>query len=291
MIHPNPLMLLRIAQGDAYAAAVEYVKPEEQKELFEQALRFERYLKNPTRSLEAGKYTDDTQMSIAVAETMIEGERSSRAFTDAFVRCFKRDPRDGYARGFQRFLWDVKDTDDFITNIKPFSDKNGAAMRAVPIGVLPDPKEIMVAAEANAYTTHRTPIGIWSSQAVALMSHFALYSDKRLLVMGRFVEDYLPGFIRDVVDVAPDRVCAPDLALKTIRAIYHGLMSPGYKDAMVRIINWNGDTDTVAAVVYGIGSARWKEELPPAIEYELEDGNYGRRFLIGLGEKLMERYR
>jgi ADP-ribosylglycohydrolase len=291
MIHSNPLMLLRIAQGDAYAAAVEYVKPSEHKELFEQSLKFERYLKHPTHSLGVGQYTDDTQMSIAVAEVMLDGKRYSRAFIDAFVRCFKRDPRDGYARGFQSFLEAVKDTDHFIAQIKPFSDKNGAAMRSVPIGVLSDAKEIMAVAEANANTTHRTPIGVWSSQAVALMSHFALYVDEPFEAIGEFVESYLPGFIKDVVDVRPGRVSAPDLTLKTIRAIYHGLMSPSYVDVMVRIINWGGDTDTVAAVVFGIGSARWQQELPPGIENGLEDGEYGRRFLIELGEKLMKRYR
>ena len=69
MKYPNPLMLLRIAQGDAYGMAVEYIRPEHEP-LREQALNFESYGKHPTHKILAGQYTDDTQMSIGVAEVI-----------------------------------------------------------------------------------------------------------------------------------------------------------------------------------------------------------------------------
>ena len=107
----NNNVLLRIAQGDAFAAAVEYVKRKEHPELYEAVRRFDSYQQHPThKKLRPGMYTDDTQMSIAVAELLITGEGGtnhpalSELFATYFYEAFRRDPRDGYSRGFQKIL-------------------------------------------------------------------------------------------------------------------------------------------------------------------------------------------
>jgi ADP-ribosylglycohydrolase len=82
-------MLLEIAIGDAYGAGFEFSA----REKIVHGNTLARYLPHDL-GIEAGHYTDDTQMSIAVSETLLgASELTSDAFADAFVRCFKRDPR------------------------------------------------------------------------------------------------------------------------------------------------------------------------------------------------------
>ena len=292
-------MLLRIAQGDSYCLATEYIKHPRDTELQEKVLKFDRYYKHPNHSLKPGQYSDDTQLSIAVTEVlMLDGAQDmseatlSRAFVESFVRCFKRDPRDGYSRGFQAILEEIQNADEFVLKIVPNSDKNGACMRAVPIGVLPNVEDVLAVSEMQAKITHNTPEGVWSAQAVAMMSHFALHSDKAFSEMGQFCTEYFDeGFSDHIGQDFNERVCTPHVAIKTVQAAYHAIIgSTNLLDVMRKIILWGGDTDTVAAVAWGIASTRMTENLPPFFDGGLEDGEFGRDFLLKLGTDLMERY-
>src|SRR5579871_4083689 len=175
MKYRNDNMLLRIAQGDAYGICVEYVKEKEQPELYAQARKFECYLQHPVhKGLRPGMYSDDTQMSIAVAEALIndasglywENYLKHEQFIQHWFDTFKRDPRDGYSRGFQALLESAKTSDELRLMLKPDSTKNGAAMRSVPLGVIPDPEWVKAMAMRQAGTTHATYEGVTSAVAV-----------------------------------------------------------------------------------------------------------------------------
>lgn len=291
MRNPNPDMLLRIAQADAFGMAVEYVKLPEHQGLVDQALRMDRYLRHPTHGLAAGTYTDDTQMSIAVAEVLLGGDLSRQAFADAFVRVFWRDPRDGYARGFQAFLEKTRTGAEFLRTIRPDSDKNGAAMRSVPIGVLEDPAEVARVAEVQARLTHDTLGGVASAQAVALMSHYALHESAPMSELPRWLARQLKlprGFPR----WEGDPVKGPGVGLATAMAVLTLVSEqPTLLDILRTAIEWGGDTDSVASVAWGIASARMREPLPEFFEVMLEPGRlYGPAFLRSLGSRLADAY-
>lgn len=295
MKYANPDMLVRIAQGDAYGMSCEYVKMPEHSATYEKAHQFLRYVGHPVLLHRPGWYTDDTQMSVAVAECLIERDLTEASFADHFVHCFKRDWRDGYARHFQAFLESVSDGADFRRRIKPDSDKNGACMRAVPIGVLADPKEVIEVASRQAALTHNTPGGVFSAVAVALMSHFALHVDEPMSSLpewlrrqtpnqlprwdGSRVKDPGTGGTYDGVGMATAR------AVMTLVSERHSLI-----DIARTALVWGGDTDSVLAVAWGIASARMRGPLPEFFERDLENGQYGRDFLRQLGTRLMEEY-
>ncbi len=93
-------MLLRIAQGDAFGMSCEF-----RRKNLEAALRFDSYIRHPEWGPEAGCYTDDTQMSIAVARCVLSKTLGREDFAHQFVLCYKRDPRPQcYAQGFQSLL-------------------------------------------------------------------------------------------------------------------------------------------------------------------------------------------
>ena len=85
-------MLLEIAVGDAYGAGMEYVEPEYTLE--HNHLRS--YVAHPRHTIAPGAYTDDTQLSIAIAEAIVDDAPWTREeIADRFVAVFKPRPAAG----------------------------------------------------------------------------------------------------------------------------------------------------------------------------------------------------
>lgn len=298
MLNPNPQMLLRLCQADAYAHACEYIKFPRDEAILKAVLKFEGYVAHPIHlNLKSGWYTDDGAMSIAVSEVLLQKPPyTKQMFANAFVDVFQRDYRDGYARNFQAFLDTVKDGSDFLARVRPDSVKNGACMRAVPLGVLKTPKEVLDVAKLQASLTHDTEVGILSAQLVGLMSHLALYTDEPF--------DKFPKLILQITkDGAAAQILStlwdgrpvtsrggPGIALATVQAAFTAIVtSSNLIEVMQKVVSWGGDTDSVATIAWGIASTRFKEELDDFWYYKLEPGKkYGGPFLEQLGQKLMD---
>ena len=300
MIHRNNNLLLRIAQADAYASASEYVDYAsfEGKRTLIESLSMQKYLRHPTRtSYVPGTYSDDTQMSIAVAETILKYDSPSQLqFADAFVQCFKRDKRDAYARGTQWLLESVPDGLTYMSNICSDSDKNGAAMRSVPLGVIRDTKKMLRIASEQASITHNTPAGITSSMIVALMSHYSLYESTPLSELRDYLMYHIEIFPYEeaegfVTQRFSARVKGTNVGMKTVAAAITLVTEEGtLVDMLKKTIELGGDTDTVGSIVWGVASARFLDEtLPPFFESMLETGStYGVKFLKELSNSLMD---
>ncbi len=96
-----------------------------------------RILETPTE--ETRCYTDDTQMAISVAETLVEcGEIREEALCAAFARNY--DPARCYGQGARRLIETMIDGGDWRELAKTIfpggSWGNGAAMRVAPVGLM-----------------------------------------------------------------------------------------------------------------------------------------------------------
>lgn len=307
MKNPNPDMLLYIGMADACAAATEYLRFPDDAAVLDECLKFRRYVGHPTHNVDRpGIYTDDTEMSVANSRVLVENERphTPLMFADAYVREFRRGGcRKGYSRKFQAFLERVESGEQFLAEISPDSNKNGACMRAMPLGALPTVELVLETADQQARLTHDTPEGRFSARAVALMSHFALYLNHPLADIHDYCMDNLPAddlhrFGRVFVepwDESPVRT-TPEatVAIATVHAVADVIVREQSLMAMLeRVILWGGDTDSVAAVAWGIASSRYRgEKLPEFLERGLENGNptTGAVYLRDLGAQLMARF-
>lgn len=297
MKHRSDDMLLHIAMGDAYCAAVEYVKDES---LRTEAMKVEKYLRHPTHGHRPGEYTDDTQMSIAVSEVLLGEDWSVEAFADAFVRVFKRDQRKGYSRGFQGVLESVNNGTELLQTLRGHnnSTKNGAAMRAVPIGALPSVKDVIDVAGRQARITHNSIDGVDSAVYVALMSHYAMYVDQPMTShdLYQFLDKSYDCLYEELLTPWVGPVTGPNLAMNTVRAVFTVVTRNGGEadiTTMLRhIIEDGGDTDSVAAIALGIKAPRFKKSLPPFFEAGLEPAprQYGAPYLKELGRRLMDKF-
>lgn len=275
-------MLLELAIGDAYGAAFEYVSRRMVREQNDLA----RYYAHPRHAIGRGYYTDDTQMSLAVAEALLDDRAwSAELLAEHFVRAFKRDPREGYAGGFFQFLCDVADHEQFLRDIRPESDKSGAAMRTCPIGVLPTIEQVTDRCRLQAAITHNTPGGINAAVAAALATHYCVYGLGRKCDLQTFVADHVDG---DWTTPWKGKVGAK--GWMSVRAAFTAISEHDSLSGLLKAcIDFEGDVDTVATIALGIAScsSEVENDLPVHLIDGLENDEYGRDYIVALDERLM----
>jgi len=273
-------MLRELAVGDAYGAGFEYA-PE-----MASYNDLSRYVRHPRHRLFPGAYTDDTQMSLAIAEVIVSGaDWTPLNLANAFVAAFKRDPREGYASGFYDFLRHVRDGAQFLAEIRGESDKSGAAMRAAPVGVYPTIAEVVERARVQAAITHNTPDGINAAIAAALMSHYCLYRLGPRHALGAFLESHVPGDWS-----LPWTGKVKSKGWMSVRAAITALTaSERMSDLLRRCVDFTGDVDTVAAIALAAGSccAEVEQDLPAHLVNGLEESAFGRTYIESLDARLL----
>ncbi|MBQ4811184.1 ADP-ribosylglycohydrolase family protein [Pseudoalteromonas luteoviolacea] len=273
-------MLLEMAIGDAYGAGFEFADRDKITRYNDLTAYHEHGL-----GIAPGHYTDDTQMSLALAELIIEGGSwDKHTITRKFIDCFKRDQRLGYSKGFYAFLDSISNADDFLAKIKVNSVANGAAMRSVPIGLFSSVDEVLHKAEIQASITHNTSIGINSSQAVALASHYFYYKLGPKAQLGEFVQSHTD--IRWNTHWHGEVACC---GYETVNALLTVLLSEdSYSALLIQSVAFGGDVDTIAACALGIASLseEYKNDLPRFLYDELENNDYGKDYLIERARQL-----
>lgn len=274
-------MLLEIAIADAYGAGFEFLDVTEN--------RLIKYVPHSSGLILPGCYTDDTQMTIAIMEYMLDNDEPvSEKIADYFVKCYKRDKRYGYAKRFQSFLNIINDGADFLSKIESSSARNGAAMRSVPIGFYLNIDKLMNFAKIQASITHNTLVGIESSQAVALASHYFLYSigpkkDFRRFVQSKLTMNWSHAYNAYVKCDAFETVNAAFTILEECDT---------YRDILLKSVNLGGDTDSVASIALGLASCGlcFDPHLPNFLYDDLEDGKFGKKYLMKLDEEVNKNF-
>lgn len=275
-------MLVEIAIGDAYGAGFEYADIE----MVRQRNNLSGYVKHPRHNIRPGAYTDDTQMSLAIAEAIVSGESWQPVMlAKKFIDAFQRDPREGYASGFFQFLRHTRDGRQFLREIRPDSEKSGAAMRAAPLGVYPDITQVIERCTVQAALTHNTPNGINAAIAAALMTHYFLYHLGPKQELGLFLEKQVSGRW-----ATPWAGKVKAQGWMSVRAAITAITnSDTMSDLLRTCVQFSGDVDTVAAIALAAGSCcdEIAQDLPAHLFETLENGKYGRDYIRRLDAQLL----
>lgn len=277
--------MIELAIGDAYGAGFEYAPAA----FVAEHNTVEGYLQHPTHvGITPGRYTDDTQMTLAVAEALADGvEWTPLNLADRFVEVFRRDERVGYAGGFHAFLRSVTSGREFLDRIRPDSDKSGAAMRVAPVGLLPTVAEVRHHAALQARITHDTPGGVASAEAAALAVHYCRHRLGPLASLTRWVSDQV-----GVDWTTPWRGKVGSKGEMSVRAALTALTNASSMRRLLQTcVAYTGDVDTVATIA--LAAASWSAEvasdLPRPLYDDLENGTYGRDHLAVLDRRLESR--
>ena len=273
-------MILEGAIGDAYGAGFEFAD----RNKIDAKNTISNYETHPLYPEIKARYTDDTQMAIALAELLVsDKEWNQLTIANSFVESFKRDPRRGYAKRFYGFLSEVENGQDFLDKIRNKSDRNGAAMRAYVLGVFPSETEIIEKCSIQAEITHGSDDAIKSANAIALVSHYFIYN--------KGTNKNIIEFLNDVQKCNWQGQWNKEVGMSGIEtveaclSILKGDLS--MKEQLHASVSFGGDVDTVASLVMAISSLNTSENnLPNFLFKELENGKYGRDFIVELDKKL-----
>jgi ADP-ribosylglycohydrolase len=278
-------MLQYTAIFDGYGFGFEYTSAE----FTAKRNNMRTYQSHPRWKTKPGVYSDDTQMQMALAELMLRKPfPSSWSLGDvaaAFVECFKRDPRTGYAGGFYDFLVKIKTPAEFLMNIRPSSNKSGAAMRAPVLGLLADEFQVMDAAYLQGSLTHATPVGLEASAAAALLTHYTYHQLGPKADVGAYIEERVPGYHWHEGHALP----VGSEGWEHVKAAIGAIQEHDSASTILKaIVGLTGDVDTAAAIcapaVYY--SPEITNDIPASLIKGAENGPYGFDYLQDLGARL-----
>lgn len=279
-------MILEAAIGDAYGAGFEFQKLE----YIENYNVVTRYHPHGLYHEIYKRYTDDTQMGIAITELLLEDLNwTEEKVASKFVEVFHRDKRRGYSDRVYNALDQSKDGLEFIANLTFQSNGNGSAMRAYPIGFVKDISTLLELCEIQAKTSHNTIEGIQCAKRIALAVHFYRYGlDKKYNLI-----DFVNSTLNE--DEIYEIVSPIDMhGYPTTKAVIKIVSeATSMKDCLKESIDFGGDTDTVAALCMAILSQKENCEkgLPVFLYDNLENGKYGKDYLINLDFQLNEKFK
>ena len=208
----------------------------------------------------SNKFTDDTVMTIAIADWLLHGE----SLVDAMKDWAAKYPNRGYGSKFWQwlFIW---------RNKEPYNSYgNGSAMRVSPCGYFAQTlDEALDLAKQSAELTHNHPEGIKGAQAIAASVFLA-----RQQIAKTEIRDY----IESTFDYNLHRTC------NEIRPIYEFNMtcqgscpeaiiafleSSDYESAIRLAVSLGGDSDTIACMTGGIAAAYYG--IPDEIVYNAKE--------------------
>jgi ADP-ribosylglycohydrolase len=173
-------------------------------------------------------FTDDTVLSVAVADCLLNG----REYVDAFHEYFLAYPDDGY--GLRFFHWAMSGRRD------PYNSfGNGSAMRVAAVGhAFGALDDVLAEAARSAEVTHNHPEGVKGAQATAMAVFMARQRDAKHRIKDaverRFGYD-LGGSVDDLRQTYQfDESCQGTVPA----AILAFLESRDYEDAVRKAVSW-----------------------------------------------------
>lgn len=207
---------------------------------------------------EGSRFTDDSVLSIAVADAILEGE----AFSDSLVKWYRRHPGRGYGGWFAAWA-------EAGGGPAYGSFGNGGAMRVAPAAwAARSEQDALELARESATTTHDHPDGIAGAEAVALAVYMARADADPTEILARV--SYHAGYDPDVPLESLTEVYALDArAAESVPvAIRCALDASSAEEAIRSAIALGGDSDTIACMTGAIAEARF-DGLPAAMAAEV----------------------
>jgi len=195
--------------------------------------------------VEGSRFTDDTVLSVAVADCLLTGS----SYVDKFRAYAKKYPDRCYGMGFWRWVESG--------SLEPYNSwGNGAAMRVGAIAFAFETlEEVLKEAKTSAEVTHNHPEGVRGAQATAAATFLARQGEAkrniRRMIEGRFGYD----LSRTTAMIRPTYSFNESCQETVPEAITAFLDSTDYEDAVRLAISLGGDADTLACITGGIAGA------------------------------------
>lgn len=214
------------------------------------------FLKGEHESRHPCRFTDDTVMTVAVADAILKwkgsGGESYDALSTEAVRSMQAFGRQfshaGYGGAFKRWLRDE--------NPQPYNSwGNGAAMRVSACGWAGRTlDEVKAMSRAVTEVTHNHPEGIKGAEATAVATFLARTGKSMEEIKAVIVRDYYPlGFTLD--EIRPTYKFDVSCQGSVPQALEAFFESTSFEDAIRNAISIGGDSDTIGAICGAVAGA------------------------------------
>ncbi len=265
------------------------------------------------RRLPAGTFTDDTEMALALADSLLVHRPLDPVdLAQCFVAWLQAGPDDvgihtrsvlsriGAGAPWQQAV-------DAVQARKPDSAGNGSVMRCWPVALAHwnDLDRLTADSRLQSQVTHPHPECVAGSVYTNVVIYHLVHGlPKAQAVAQALGAVEMPGGLRAVIEAAPGRdreqLQNSGWVRHTLESAVWGLLTTdSFEEAVVQVVNLGNDADTAGAVVgalagaaYGLASvpARWRETLRG--EWPLQSGSiWHAAELVDLADRLAGRDR
>ncbi len=207
------------------------------------------------------KFTDDSVMTCAVAEALMNADRTDGDLFEGLVESMQELGNAYPYRGYGLRFGDWLDSDD----PQPYNSwGNGAPMRCSPAGFIAGSAEKAYAlGEATAEPTHNHPEGLKAAGLTAELVWRARHGESRETLRERAFELYELPALDEVRPTYRFHVSSQETMPVALAAFFE---STDFEDAIRNAISVGGDSDTIGAITgaiaeayYGVPDELWQE--------------------------------
>lgn len=247
------------------------------------------FLGSAHHKLLPGQFSDDGQMSIMVAESLIEKQGFDPADLAArYVDWMVSGRARGWGKTTLMAINNLIQGKSWKESGVPGSYGNGTAMRAAPFGIYfrDNLKALVENVKVDSAITHVSEEAEAGAVAIAMAAAMAVNNDTEGLLFRLWL--ILPqSKVRDVIfsldSLVSSPYITPEQALRVLgtkgdvrqtvpSALYCFLKFDNYHDAVVAAIKAGGDTDTTAAIVGALfGAKSGMQGIDPDLAAQVEE--------------------
>jgi ADP-ribosyl-[dinitrogen reductase] hydrolase len=231
------------------------------------------FLGSEYHKLKPGQYSDDTQMSLMVAESLIQNHGFNPDDLAArYVEWIATGAARGYGRTTLMAVQNLQSGKHWSESGIAGSYGNGTAMRAAPFGVYfrNDLHSLVNIVKIDSAITHASEDAEAGALAIALTAAYACNNDLDRL-LDKLYEQLPASKVRSIVysldSLLHSEYITPAQALRVLgtkanvietvpSALYCFLKFDNYHEAVLAAIKAGGDTDTTAAIVGALFGAK-----------------------------------
>ena len=227
--------------------------------------------------IESSEYTDDTVMTIAVADGLMKAglDANTESIRREIVRSMKTWGRKYPSAGYGgKFIWWLQLDDE-----NPYGSwGNGSAMRVSSAGWLYDTIErTREVARATAEVTHNHPEGIKGAEATASAIYLARTGGSKDEIKQYIINEFGYDLSRTLDEIRPDYRHVESCQQTVPEAITAFLEGNDFEDVVRNAVSLGGDCDTLTCIAAGIAEAfygvpeEYKAETLSRLEDDMRD--------------------
>jgi ADP-ribosylglycohydrolase len=272
--------LVGLAVGDALGAPLEFLSRHQVRKRYPEGLRD----MIDSRLWKKGEYTDDTQMALVIAESLLQRKGFLASDLAERFQTWARTAKDVgiQTRAVVNMAGYAHDPDGcssrYHTTHPDSSAGNGALMRCAPVALfcLDSLDQLVEVSRSSARVTHHDPkaqsscviLNAWIQAAIC---HGVRDGRADAIALLNKTERPVWRRLAQIETYKEDDIMSSGYTVHTLEAaVWSFLTTESYEEAAIRAVNLGDDADTVAAVCGALAGAyygyaaiplKWRDQL------------------------------